>query len=165
VVSLGVFIPAGDGLLDCLSRVNREELELAKVVYPLVTVSTISKVEGSTRGQPQSNVALLKFHGAIDDDQVLRLQVDLRNGRHQIWRGVYSDGKSATPAFRLTHVLAAKAHRQRERTALERERGVETGPLSGFEFQFVILQVNHHQFELAEKIHAQHPVYFLSQAF
>jgi len=36
---------------------------------------------------------------------------------------------------------------------------------SGVEDQFVILQVNYHQFELAEKVHAQQTVSFLSQAF
>jgi hypothetical protein len=37
--------------------------------------------------------------------------------------------------------------------------------LSGFEFQFVILQVNHHPFEVAEKIHPQQTVGLLSQTF
>jgi hypothetical protein len=36
--------------------------------------------------------------------------------------------------------------------------------LSRFEYQFVILQVNDHDFELFEKINAQHAVYFLPEA-
>ena len=100
--SLWIFVPVGDRLLDCLSRVNREELELAKIVNPLIMVPMISKVEGSTGRQPEPNVALLKFYGGIDDDQMLRLQVDLPNRRDQIC--LYSQncvtvGGDPRPAF------------------------------------------------------------------
>jgi len=36
--------------------------------------------------------------------------------------------------------------------------------LSRFEYQFVILQVNDHNFELVEKINSQQAVYFLAKA-
>ena len=55
-------------LRDLVAKCGEQSL-----VYPLVTVPTMSNVERSTLGQPQPNVALLKFHGSIDNDLVLQL--------------------------------------------------------------------------------------------
>lgn len=56
----------------------------------------------------------------------------------------YWEGKTATPG--ATGVTGRRA------------------TVSGFEYQFVILQVNHHKLEFAEKIHAQQAVDFLPHA-
>src|SRR5579864_5784638 len=71
----------GIRFFDGLLRNDKEELEMAETVHPLVTMPPVVDFHGSAFRQPNAEPGPSELDRGIRDVKMLHLQLDLRNGR------------------------------------------------------------------------------------